>query len=471
MKERDLQDLQAGLDLLRGERCDEARTLLVAVRERSPELPDAHLLAAVAARKLGRTLLALTEIERAIELAPELSDLHANRGAVLCDLGRYDEAEAALLEALRRTPGDPVALGDLGRVLLHLKRPEEALQCLVPCALASPLDAGLHSDIGVAHVMMREVDKALGSYREALRLAPEDAEIHANHSRALLLAGRYEEGWREGEWRFRTHQYDRRPPLPAPVWDGGELTGKSLLLVAEQGFGDTIQMLRFAPLLAERGARVVVHCAEELVGLALDMPSVAEAYAQDALVPPVDLCVPMLSLPGLLGVTPETIPSEPFLQPSPRELEVELPEAARIGIAWAGKTHQTLSFDALSPLLAMEGAPFVSLQLGPQGFLARQEGLLDVSSQLHDFAATAAILEQLDLVVAVDTAVTHLALAMGKPTFVLLHQDSDWRWGLEGERTPWYPEARLFRQGVGQDWEELIPEVVEAVREHLRGPA
>jgi len=469
MQEKDLLDLQTGLDLLRGDRCDEARTLLVAVRDRSPELPDAHLLAALAARRLGRTIIALGEIDRAIELAPELSDLHANRGAVLCDLGRYDEAEAALLEALRRNPGDPVTLGDLGRVFLHLKRPEEALRCLVPCAMTNPGDAGLHSDIGVAHVMLRDVEKALSSYQEALRIAPEDAEIHANHSRALLLAGRYEEGWRESEWRFRTCHYEHLVPLPAPVWDGGELAGKSLLLVSEQGFGDTIQMLRFAPLLAERGARVMVACADELRGLVEDMPSVAEVHSQDGPAPPADLCVPMFSLPGLLGVTSETIPNGAFLQPSPREFDVELPEGARIGLAWAGRTHRTLPFDALAPLLGVEGAHFVSLQLGPQASLARTGGLLDVSSRLRDFAVTAAVLERLDLVVAVDTAVTHLALAMGKPTFVLLHQDSDWRWGLVGERTPWYPAGRLFRQGVGQEWSEVIPEVVEAVREHLRG--
>ncbi len=463
MQERDLKDLQRGLKLLREGNNDEARTLLVEVRERSPELPDAHLLAAVAARGLGRTTLALREVERAIEVAPDLADLHANRGAILCDLERYDEAEAALLEALRRNPKDPEALGDLGRVLLHLKRPEEALTCLEPVAAVMPTDAGLHSDIGVALIMARRVESAIRRYETALRLAPEDAEIHANYSRALLLANRYEDGWRESEWRFRTRQYALRDPLPYPVWEGEPLEGKSVLLIAEQGFGDTLQMIRFAPVLAQKGARVIVSCAHELVRLIEAMPSVDLVFAHGVGTPSADYCVPMLSLPRVLGLTPQTIPDEPYLCAPEGVQGVELPEEGlNVGLTWSGKTNRTLSFDALEPLLKLKGLNFVNFQLGPQAYLGRSRGMIDVSSKLDDFATSAAIIAQLDVVVAADTAVAHLAAALGKKTIVLLHRDSDWRWGLEGDRTPWYPSAVLCRQDSSEGWS--LP-IESAVRE------
>lgn len=470
MNNRDLQDLRLGLSLLLEQDFLQARDVLVPVCERAPESPDAFQLAALAARGLGMFDEALAEIERAVALAPELPDLHANHGAILSDLRRFEDAERALLESLRLEPNNPEALGDLGRVLVGSKNFPDALQCLETACAVAPNDAGLLSDFGVALAAMRQPERAIEAYERALAIDPENAQTHANYSRALLLAGQYETGWIESEWRFQTKQYAGSALPELPLWEGEELRGERVLVLAEQGLGDTLQMARYLPLIAQRGGRVVVQARRELHRLFEAQSYIDEVVPLEVPLPQADLVVPFLSLPRVFGTVHGNVPSNvPYLElPHTTSPSVDRrPGELLVGLIWSGKTNDTLGFEDLGPLLELEGVRFVSLQHGPEGDRAVQRGLDDARERTPDMLDTATFMTELDLVVSCDTAPCHLAAAAGVETLLLLHAGADWRWGNGGERTVWYPNVRVLRQDPGGSWEPVVRKAAQVLQEKL----
>ncbi|MGX7707781.1 tetratricopeptide repeat protein [Methylobacterium sp. Gmos1] len=381
---------------------------------------------------------ALAAYERAREAAPEAPEARLGVGIACALLGRFDAAEAALREALQLRPAFVEALSSLGDVLRNRGRLAEAEATL----------------------------------RSALALRPHDADAAVHLGFVLLQAGRYAEGWRYHEARWAASAWrGRRRPLVCPPWRGEPLAGRRLLLHAEQGLGDTIQFARFAPLLAGAArVRLAVPAAlaELLRGSNLAQQGL-EVIGPDADGATDDVALPLMSLPERLGITETTIPSAPYLRADPEKTEawrqrLSGPDGLRVGLVWAGDPamaadpRRSLPLARLRPLAAVPGVRFVSLQIGPAARQIAQAGMpiLDIAPDLADLSDTAAVIAALDLVIGVDTAVIHLAGALGRPTWLLNRFDTCWRWGGTEAATPWYPSMRIFRQPEPGDWDSVI---------------
>ncbi len=298
---------------------------------------------------------------------------------------------------------------------------------------------------------------------------------HFNRAHALLATGELDEGWREYEWRFAVARYDRT--FDRPLWDGEPLAGQTILVHAEQGFGDTLQFVRYVPAVAGRGGRVVLEVPGPLVRLVGTVAGASRIVAAGDPLPEFDWHCPLLSLPRVFETTLATIPgSAPYLSVPPEmapawgELIATAP-GLRVGIVWAGTTIGAVDLRLLQPLWEIAGISWFSLQVGERsGDTASLDdvAIADLSPWLTDFAETAAAVCQLDLVISIDTSIAHLAGALARPTWVLLPYNSDWRWLLRREDSPWYPTARLFRQSKPGDWAGVAGEVAAALAQMAR---
>jgi len=321
------------------------------------------------------------------------------------------------------------------------------------------------------------LDEAIAADRQAIAINPNFAEGHFNLGIALLECGDFEQGWPEYEWRQKCSEFNasfRR--FSQPLWSGEEFRGRTILLHAEQGLGDTIQFIRYLPMLVRRGGRVLVEVQPALMGLLRQMRGVHQWIPRGEPLPGFDVQCPLLSLPRLFATTVRTIPADvPYLLADPalveswrQNLSTNVP-GIKVGLAWAGNPEhkrdamRSISLDRLAPLASVRGATFISLQKGGSALQSDQppEGLrlVNFSAELHDFADTAALMANLDVVIAVDTAIAHLAGAMGKPVWTLLPFAPDWRWLVDRKDSPWYPSMRLFRQPRIGDWGTVIGSV------------
>lgn len=442
--------------------------------------------------KEGSTLLqrrnaheALVRFQEALDLDRSNSTLHLFAGAALHDLGRYEEAVASYRKALDGAPGIGEIHNNLGNSLLALGRFTEAADCFSRAAgilSASPVPLAARA---TALQALGKIPEAEAECRRAIQLDPTFAAAHWNLALNLLLQGRYEEGWREYEWRWQKPDFTspcRHTDIP--LWDGSPLEGKSILLHAEQGFGDAIQFIRYAPLVAERGGSVVVECHPQLVRLFQSVSGVRAVVPFGANLPPFSCQAPLLSLPGIFGTTLQNIPSTvPYLHAS-EELRLKwstlmsaYPMKSRVGVVWSGKKFpdplRSCPIAELAPLLSLNNVTFFSLQLEEEVshicYLSTGMKLVDLTAQIDDFSDTAAMIEQLDLVISIDTSVAHLAGAMGKQLYLMLPFAPDWRWLIERSDSPWYPNAQLFRQKQSGDWAEVITGVQSALEFFLSG--
>jgi len=327
-------------------------------------------------------------------------------------------------------------------------------------------------------------DAALDAYGQALARAPNDQRIRGNRAVALLQAGRLAEAWQDEDWQ---PDHTMLPPetLLPPISRLTDLSGRTVLVVHEEGFGDTLQFLRYLPLLAKRGARVAVAVPQPLTRLLRSVPGVADVPDGDAPVPVHDFHCSFNGLPRAFETTLETIPCDmPYLTADGalvRQWAERLPDngALRVGLCWAGQARPWLpgfsgldqrrstQLATLAPLAVVPGVQFVSLQKGPASEEACAAGftLLDVMDDVHDFADTAGLVANLDLVISVDTSVVHLAGALGKPVFLLDRYDNCWRWLSGRENSPWYPTLRIFRQLRSGEWGPVIEAVATALGE------
>ncbi len=466
--------LQLGLEHQQNGRMAEAERIYREVLARHPDHPDALHLLGVLAAQTGRTQLAAGLIARAIGLNPAAPFYHNNLGNVLQDLGRLSESLLCYEEALRLEPEYVEALVNLGNALNKLDRFGEALACYLEAQRLRPDYAGVYVNLAHALIDQGLLEEARGVVEEALRLDPDNAQAHGARSRLWLLSGDLERGLAEYEWRWLLQPGGRRG-FRQPEWDGSPLLGRRILLHAEQGLGDTVQFLRYAPLVARAGGRVIVECPPGLVMLAAGMEGVEEAVASGQPLPDFDVHAPLLSVPRILGTRLETIPAEiPYLQPPPAPEELpELPGGGRlrVGLAWSGNPahrndrRRSLPLQRLAPLASVEGVVFISLQKGPAAEQSAPLGLRLESppGRWNDLPWLAATLARLDLIISVDTLQAHLAGALGRPVWLLLPFAPDWRWMLGREDSPWYPTMRLFRQPAPGDWAS----VVERVRQEL----
>jgi Flp pilus assembly protein TadD len=454
------------------------------------DFAEAHGNLGIVLALQGRMAEAEASYRAALRLRPQNREALNNLGVLLSELGRWSEAERLLREAVRLDPDAADAYRNLGAVLTRLARAAEAEPMLRLATRLSPDAPEGYFNLGAALHDLRRLAEADTAYREALRLRPDFAEAHNNRAYSLLLAGRYAEGWREYEWRWRTkHMAGGVRGFAAPQWMGEPLAGRTLLLHAEQGLGDTLQFCRYAPLVAGAG-RVIIEVQPPLKRLMASLPGPFEVFARGEPLPAFDLHCPLMSLPFALGPTGEAIPATiPYLAAEPSEAarwrrRLAGPAELRVGLVWAGNSHlgypefaavdarRSIALAALAPLADVAAVRFFSLQKGAPSVQASDPpagmALSDFTAELNDFADTAALIDGLDLVISVDTSVAHLAGAMGKPVWVLNRYDTCWRWLLNRDDSPWYPSLRLFRQPAPGDWRSVIRKVVEALEDSTR---
>ncbi|MEB3276098.1 MAG: DUF6165 family protein [Cyanobacteriota bacterium] len=474
-------------------RSDEAIALLNQALRLKPDFADGHCSLGLALKRRGDIDAAIAAYSRALELDPALPDAHNNLGVALKERGDLPAAVAAHSRALQLQPHFPEAQLNRGVALQQLGELAAATAAYRAALELRPAYADAHHNLGLALQEQGELDAARASLQRALQLDPGHAEAQTSLAMAELLLGHYASGWERYEHRFRTRsgQTILNAQPGCPRWDGGPLPAqKPLLLVGEQGLGDTLQFMRYALVLRQRGVAVSLCAHPKLHGL-------IQASGIDAapLTPQQGNQVgegqwlPLLSLPRHLGVSPENpLITAPYIRCS-EELIARWRELLAgeggpiIGLNWQGNpSHETsssigrsLPLEALAPLARIEGVRLLSLQKGAGSeqlegcsFRDRFVGCQAQVSEIWDFEETAAIIAACDLVITSDTAVAHLAGGMGKATWLLLKQVPEWRWGLEGERSFWYPSLRLFRQRRRGDWAELLERVAAALGEQLQ---
>jgi tetratricopeptide (TPR) repeat protein len=475
-----------GRALISAGRAADALAPLDHALKRAPELPEALNLRGMALAALGQIDAAVEAFEAVLRQRPKFTEARANLAGALADRGDFDAAIENYRLALAGKPDLAIAYFHLARCHLALHQSEMAILALDQSLRLVPGHAPSFNLLGTARSLMGQFEAADYAFRQAINLQPTVPEPHLGLAITLLVREQVEPGWLEYEWRRRVagNSLPIRRDLPQPDWDGSSLDGRTILLHAEQGLGDTIQFCRYVPDVVARGGQVIFECPPPLRRLieyselgARVEPS-APPGAPARYYSPVDVQVPLLSLPRVLKrpVFGEGGKTPPYLRADPALIELwksRLAAAAqdqpaanfRIGLVWAGGTEhprdrvRSSSLAAFQPL-ATDGVQFVGLQVGAAANQIASApspmNILDITREIEDFADTAAIVAQLDLVITVDTAVAHLAGALGKPVWVLLPTVPDFRWLLGRADTPWYPTMRLFRQSRPGDWSDPI---------------
>jgi tetratricopeptide (TPR) repeat protein len=481
----------------------EAEVLCRTILQVEPQIAATEHLLGTIALQSGHVEAARGRFMKALALARDVALYHRSLGDVETRLGRYDEALASYGQVLVLDPADLLVHDRLSTLARH--RPLPVLAFYREAAEQAQDDAGLqfryanalfHADrsaeavpvyrrtlalvpdrvaaldnLGLALSDLGQLDEAIACLRRSIELQPEAPNSHNNLALALLLKGDYAAAWPH-------HEYGRPPATPraCPLWDGGLLGGARILLHAEQGFGDTLQFVRYAPLVAARGGKVVLEVQPSLVRLLASLPGVSRIVTAGTAVADVACHSPLFSLPHIFRTGVATIPAVvPYVAAPPDRTPwgQRIPGflSRRVGLAWQGqKAHRrdrdrSLPLEALAPLAAVSGVSFYSVQKqGPEGVPPAGLHIEDLSDGFEDFGDTAAAIKRLDLVITVDTSIAHLAGALGKPVWILLAHTPDWRWLLERTDSPWYPTARLFRQPRAGDWASVLHQVAEALR-------
>jgi hypothetical protein len=446
---------------------------------------DDFLQAAWKVHQAGEPGRARKLYQQAIDQQPDHPNAWCYLGIALHDLKHYPQAIAAYERAIALHPHFPIAYNNLGNSLRYDFRPVEAEQAFQKAISLDPNYLSAHKNLGTLHAWQGDSDRAVQAYRRVAELAPEDAENHRNLGVLYLLRGDFSRGWPEYRWRWRCrealqHRY------PVPRWQGESLQGKTILLYAEQGLGDTLNFVRFAQTLKDRGANTIVHAQGNLAGLLRDLPGIDHYLPSNVRVEqPFDYHCSLLDVADILEIDSAHIPlSAGYLRPPAylvpywQRWFAELPSASlRIGLVWQGnRDHQADTFRSFplatfQSLAELRDVQFISLQQGfgaeqlgdwpgPRPLLALPDGTDQTSGTFMD---TAAILFQLDLVITSDTSIAHLAGALGRPAWVLLNKMPDWRWMLERDDSPWYDSLRLFRQATQGDWPGVVAQVKQAL--------
>ncbi|CEK20012.1 tetratricopeptide repeat protein [Chthonomonas calidirosea] len=436
----------------------------------------------------GQYEQALACYQQAIALEPANIYALNNMAVLLVEHNGAQDAEELCRRALSMR-GDLAELHyNLGRALAKQERFHEAIAAYEHALDLAPNMAEAYNMLGNAWRALGIIDKAERCYRQAVSLKPESAEFRVNRGLTALLQGRYEEGFADFERRFALAAV-HLPPLPrGRPWHGEPLRGRTLLVRFEGGFGDTLHFLRYLTPIRAAGARVLLECQPELARLlswCADADAVISAVRPNPPSEPFDFHVSLLSLPyhlwkthGSLSQSVPYIKAPPKLERAWREKLTQKSDGLRVGVVWAGNPYypndkkRSCPIERFSSLFEVAEAAFYSLQKGGASEYAqpilRQWGVQDLSQELRDFADTAAAIAALDLVISVDTAVAHLAGAMGKPVWVLLPFSPDWRWGMTGGTTVWYPSMRLFRQTQRDDWQGVLEQVADQLRADLK---
>ncbi len=467
---------------------DHARACYLRALELKPDFVKAHLNLAEIAKDLKRYDQARTHFELALSI--ENSCVEAFQGlAEMCQAEeKFDEAISLYSKVLTLQPDRAAVWNLLGTVYHAQERLDQAESCYRQALALLPDLVTALNNLGVVLNAQGRMSDAIAIFRHLLNVDDTYAEGHWNLSVALLAAGEYLEGWQEYEWRFLKPNPVVTRDFQQPRWDGSALEGKTILLHAEQGFGDTIQFVRYVPLVVKRGGNVIIECqVHSLKRLLHSVEGAAAIVVAGETLPPFDCHLPMMSLPLMFGTTLETIPAHiPYLAAEPADIENWKQRLGpvtqfRVGLVWFAKQNQVLNrkrscrLEMFAPLWAVPGVEFFSLQIGlgaeQLAVCSVNSSIKDLTNHITDFAETAAMIANLDLVITIDTAVAHLAGALGARTWVLLPHVAEWRWLCRRLDSPWYPTMQLFRQPFAGDWPALFTTVAEALNECVKeGP-
>lgn len=456
--------------------------------KRAPiEIPDGvrHLFnQALQQQNIGDIQGALELYRQIIEIFPVLSDAYNNLAILLKGMRRLDAAIACLKRAILYAPATGPLYSNLGNLLWMNLEFDEAMAAFRRAVDLAPDRPETFHNLGLLHFSLGDYRAAVDCYDRSLALKPDSALVRWDRALALLAGGDLRRGFEAYDVRFdlndATMRFDLKlrtvRTIPLPLWNGEDIAGKTIYVYAEQGAGDTIQFARFIPLLARRSARVIFDCPPDLIRLLSSVPGIAEMRPQagEMPLPKADFQMPLMSLPSRFGVTFGTVPAVvPYLR-TPLAIvgpSVPRPPGVRfaIGIVWGGRPEHTNDHNRSMPLqhflslAELPGVALYSLQKGPRvqdlAALGANALVYDLGPQIQDFVDTARLMEQLDLIISIDTSVVHLAGALGRPCFVLLPFTPDWRWLNGRDDTPWYPTLRLFRQTRPTDWKGVMQRV------------
>jgi len=414
---------------------------------------------------------------KALDLGRDEAAVHYNLGNTLRELGDSKGAEKAYRRSLECGLDRPEVYNNLGATLNSVGRWDEAKVVLSKAIASDPAFVMAHANLGYALLQENRVEEAISVLEVAVQVRPEYADAHWLLSHAYLIAGKWSEGWKEYEWRWAKLDPTLYPYLTRPRWEGGPVEGKRIVLFTEQGLGDGIQFIRYARCLAERGAEVIVECQADLVSLFRGVTGIHQIFSRGTGVPEFDVQCPLMSLPRYLDSRDRNSSVDvPYIKVDPgrasawKERIGEREGGLRVGVVWSGSAahrndaQRSIPAQMFGKIGSFEDVRFFSLQkrgdqLGSEAPLPHGMDCIDLSTFLDDFAETAAAIENLDLVISVDTAVAHCAGALGKPVWVLLPYAPDWRWLLDRDKSVWYPTMRLIRQHQAGDWGGAVERV------------
>jgi Flp pilus assembly protein TadD len=461
-----------------GGKLAEAEQLYRQILQINPQQVDAWHLLGVIAYQSGNTAQAIALYRQALIVNSDLPQIHSNLAVALKAQGLLAEAITHYQKAINLQPNSAQFHYNLALVYQEQGNLPAAENSYLQSIAFQPNYAAAYNNLALVQTFQGKINDAIDSFDKAIELQPDFAEARRNRAETLLLMGEFPLGFAEYEWRWRLYQPDQLPDFSTPAWDGLPLEGKTILLYAEQGLGDTFQFIRYASLVSDRGGKVIVACLPSQIELIKTVPGVQQVFSLDQDLPEFHTQAPLMSLPYLLGTTLDTIPASiPYITASDsHNLHLETPPEKRlkVGIVWAGNPdnrhnlRRTSGLQPFIPLLKMPEIAFYSLQVGKNAQdIAQLPGdaqIQDLSPQLQNFSITAAVINQLDLVLTIDTSVAHLAGALGQKTWVVLPYVPDWRWLLHREDSPWYPTMRLFRQSSFGDWSGVFARVARELQ-------
>jgi tetratricopeptide (TPR) repeat protein len=449
-----------------------------------PQNALAHYELALVLKRQGKLADAEQAMVTALRLQSDFADAHHHLGGILIEQRREAQALQHLEQAVRLKPQDAEIHHNLGNLCRVQGLLERAVRHGREAVRLSPRFIEGHNNLGVALRDSGQTSAALQSYERALQLQPDYAEAHWNRALALLSQGDYGKGWQEYKWGWKRRGHEPRS-FEQPTWNGSSLQGRTILLHTEQGIGDTLQFVRYAPLVKRRGGKVVLECQTELVRLLRTCEGVDHVIARGTALPEFDVHAPIMSLPRIFDTTIENLPAQvPYLAAN-AERKLELRSALKVsselnvGIVWRGNpAHQNDRFRSLTlaqmlPLAQLPGVSLYSLQKGAgrEQFAASTtpSNIVDLADCLSDFYDTAAVVANLDLVIGCDTSVIHLAGALAVPAWVLLSAAADWRWLQTRTDSPWYPSVKLFRQQRLGSWDDVVQAAAQSLAQLATG--
>ena len=435
----------------------------------------------IALERTGKLEAAAESFERAIQQQPDFFEAYRHLGDTFWKQSQPETALSQYRKAISLKPNHIEAHMNMGNVFHALGHLEEAAGCYQTVLQIDSRHVDAHANLGKTLVDQGKLDEAVSCYRQALSIKPEDGNLTFDLSTVLLLQGKFKKGWEGYDRRFERRGWERTYPyrFDIPRWDGSPFPGKRLFVHCEQGFGDVLQFARYLPMVKARGGEVIFEVPKPLMRLMENFAGtdiVIEGPSKHNMSTQCDFYAPLLSLPGLFGTTLENIPcSVPYLHSDPEKASLWRKnfsgKGIQVGLVWEGKAtdpNRSCPVEQFEPLGEIQGVRWFGLQKGKAAdralHLTEKMELVNLGEAFDDFSDTAAAIACLDLVISIDTAVAHLAGAMGKPVWVLLKSTPDWRWLMDREDSPWYPTMRLFRQTRYGEWEYPVRCVVRELK-------